>query len=543
MDTISQFFASSGFMPHGYCFHWSPGLLWTYVGADTVIALSYYSIPVALWTFTRRRTDVPFSWLFLMFAGFIFACGTTHLTGVLDIWQPAYWLDASIKTITAVMSLAAAVVIWMLMPSALALPTPRELERINRDLSREVAARREAEDGLQVLNQQLEQRVAERTAELETANGVLRNQASLLELSQDPIFSCDMAGRILYWNRGAEDLYGFMRAEALGKVAHTLLQTTFVTPHEQIMAELLRAGRWGGELVKRKADGTHVVVTSRWSLQRDNTGHPALILETNNDITERKRMEDALQQAQSDLARMNRVLVVGEMTASIAHEVNQPIATVITNATAGLRWLDAHPPALEEVRQSLMCIVKDGSRAGEVLSRVRSLVKKAPPRIELWDLNDAVGEVVALTRPELLRHDIVLRNDLAYDVPLVKGDRVQLQQVLINLIVNAVEAMTGVHDRPRELTIKTAKAGSAIATVEVRDTGTGFGPGRSDRLFQSFYTTKAEGMGMGLAISRSIVESHGGRLEAAPNEPHGAVFRFTLPTEEDAHANQEILRS
>ncbi|WP_175108579.1 PAS domain S-box protein, partial [Pararobbsia alpina] len=177
----------------------------------------------------------------------------------------------------------------------------------------------------------------------------LRNQASLLDLTHDPIFSRDMDGKILYWNRGAEELYGFKGAQALGAIAHTLLQTTFVTPVEQIMAKLLREGRWEGELVNRKVDGTPVVVTSRWSLQNDHAGQPALILESNNDISERKRMEDALQQAQSALARLNRVLVVGEMTASIAHEVNQPLAAVITNADAGLRWLDAHPPNLEEV--------------------------------------------------------------------------------------------------------------------------------------------------------------------------------------------------
>ena len=371
----------------------------------------------------------------------------------------------------------------------------------------------------------------------------LRRQASLLDLTHDPIFARGMDGKIRYWNRGAEELYGFKRAEALGAVAHTLLQTKFVTPLEQIMAELLREGRWEGELVKRKADGTPVIVTSRWSLQRDTAGRPAMILETNNDITERKRMDDALQQTQADLARMNRILVLGEMTASIAHEVKQPIAAVITNANAGLHWLDAHPPALEEVRQVFKRILQDGSRAGEVLGRVRALVKKVSPRIESLNLNDVIGEVVALTRQELLRNRVVLRNALSYDIPLVKGDRIQLQQVLINLIVNAVEAMTGEHDRPRELTISTARAGPDTAKVEVRDTGPGLDPRHLDLLFQSFFTTKAEGMGMGLAICRSIVEAHGGRLEATPNEPHGAVFRFTLPTEEDAHASQTVLRS
>ncbi|CAB3769993.1 Adaptive-response sensory-kinase SasA [Paraburkholderia solisilvae] len=363
------------------------------------------------------------------------------------------------------------------------------------------------------------------------AVSTLRNQASLLDLSHDPVFSRRMDGKILYWNRGAEVLYGFKRAEALGAVAHTLLQTTFVTPIEQIMSTLLREGHWEGELINRKADGTSVVVTTRWSLQRDNAGQPSLILETSNDVSERKRMEDALQQARSDLARLNRVLVAGEMTASIAHEVNQPIAAVVTNAHAGLRWLNAQPPTLEEVRQALTRIAEDGRRAGEVVSRVRALFRKVPPRIERWDLNESIGEAATLTRPELLRNGVVLRRDFSDGVLLVKGDRVQVQQVLINLIVNAVESMNEVHDRPRELTIRTAKVDSGIATIEARDTGAGFEPAHLDRLFQPFYTTKAEGIGLGLAISRSIVEAHGGRLEAAPNKPHGAIFRFTLPTE------------
>jgi two-component system sensor kinase FixL len=375
------------------------------------------------------------------------------------------------------------------------------------------------------------------------AESTLRSQASLLDLTHDPVFSRDMDGKILYWNRGAEELYGFRRAEALGAAAHALLQTTSVAPIEQIMATLLRDGRWEGELANRKEDGTSVTVMSRWSLQRDKAGRPALILETNEDISERRRIENALREAQADLARLNRVLVVGEMTASIAHEVNQPIAAIVANARAGLLWLDTQPPALEEVRLALRRIDKDGSRAGEVVSRVRGLVKKVPPRIERWDLSEAVDEVVALTRPELLRNSVILRNDLSDDVRVVKGDRVQLQQVLMNLAVNAIEAMTGVHGRLRVLTISTARADPDTVLVEVRDTGTGIDPGHLDRLFKSFYTTKADGMGMGLAISRTIVEAHGGRLEAMPNEPHGAVFRFTLLTRENAQASPELLRS
>jgi C4-dicarboxylate-specific signal transduction histidine kinase len=250
------------------------------------------------------------------------------------------------------------------------------------------------------------------------------------------------------------------------------------------------------------------------------------------DITDRQRAEEALQQAQADLARLNRVMLLGEMTASIAHEVNQPIAATVTNAHAGLRWLGAQPPDLEEARQALGRIVRDGSRAGEVIDRIRALVKKVPPRRELLDINEAIRDVIALTQTEVQHNRVRLQTRLADELALVPADRVQLQQVIMNLLVNAVEAMSSVDGGPRGLTIASGKDDANAVFVEVQDTGPGIDPAELDRLFQSFYTTKPDGIGMGLAISRSILEAHGGRLSAAPNRPHGAIFRFTLPAEE-----------
>ncbi len=247
------------------------------------------------------------------------------------------------------------------------------------------------------------------------------------------------------------------------------------------------------------------------------------------DITEPKRAEEALHQAQADLARLNRVMLLGEMTASIAHEVNQPIAAVITNASAGLRWLGARQPDLDEVRQALARIVRDGTRAGAVIGRIRALVKKVPPRREPLDINEVIREVVALTQTETQRNAIGLQSRLADDPPRVSADRVQLQQVMINLIINAIEAMAGTGDGPRDLTIVSGTDDANDLIIEVQDTGPGLDPEKLDRLFQSFYTTKPDGIGMGLAISRSIAEAHGGCLSAAPNQPRGAVFRLTLP--------------
>jgi PAS domain S-box-containing protein len=250
------------------------------------------------------------------------------------------------------------------------------------------------------------------------------------------------------------------------------------------------------------------------------------------DITDRKRAEEALQQAQVDLTRLNRVMLLGEMTASIAHEVNQPISAVITNASAGLRWLGATLPDLREVRQALDRIVRDGARAGEVIARIRALVRKVPPHRDLLDINDTIREVISLTQTEMQRNGVGLVSRFPDRLPLVSADRVQLQQVMINLIVNAIEAMAGTAGRLRELTIASGTDDAHDLFVEVRDTGPGFEPEQLDQLFQSFYTTKPDGIGMGLAISRSIAEAHGGRLSAAPNKPRGAVFRLTLPIEE-----------
>ena len=256
---------------------------------------------------------------------------------------------------------------------------------------------------------------------------------------------------------------------------------------------------------------------------------------TSIDVTERKRAEEErerLRRLEAELAHANRVNTLGELTTSIAHEVSQPLGAMVASAGACARWLAADPPAMAEARSALDNIVADGKRAREVIARIRALTKRQVPRMDLLDLNRKILEVLAFTEQELRSHDIVLETRLDSTLPQVTGDRVQLQQVLLNLIVNAIEAMSAVNDRPRELTIVSAQGTDGVV-VEVRDSGIGLDPDRAERVFEAFYTTKAEGLGIGLSISRSIVEAHGGRLWAAPNQPHGAVFRFSLPVAED----------
>ena len=238
---------------------------------------------------------------------------------------------------------------------------------------------------------------------------------------------------------------------------------------------------------------------------------------------------EALREAQTELAHVNRVTTMGQLAASIAHEVNQPIAGAVTNADAGLRWLSARPPNLEEVRQAFERIIKDGNRAGDVIGRVRNLIKKAPPRNDPLDVNEMLLEVVALTRGELPRNGVSLQTQLSEGLPLIHGDRVQLQQVILNLILNAIEAMSEVSEGSRELLVSTGNEQSGAVLVAVRDSGPGLDPASLDQLFDAFYTTKPGGMGMGLSICRSIVEVHRGRIWAEANVPQGATFQFTLP--------------
>ena len=251
------------------------------------------------------------------------------------------------------------------------------------------------------------------------------------------------------------------------------------------------------------------------------------------DITERKHAEEALQRAQTELAHVTRVTTLGEMTASIAHEVNQPLGAIVGNADVCLRWLAGEAPELEQVREALSDIVKDGHRASEVIARIRALVKKETLQKTRLDINEVIGEAVALASPEAQRKRIRMRTERATDLPSVLGDRVQLRQVILNLIMNGIEAMTGVEETARDLVLRSSRDGKQTVRISVQDCGVGLDPQETKRIFAPFHTTKPGGMGMGLAICRSIVEAHGGRLWTTPNPGPGATFQFTLPCDSE----------
>jgi PAS domain S-box-containing protein len=389
------------------------------------------------------------------------------------------------------------------------------------------------------LNQDLEQRVAERTLQLEALNHALRKEIaerkraeealrqtqtrteSVLESVADIHILFDRGWHYLYVNRAAVRAIGSPREQILGRTLWELFPDIIGTELDRQYRRAM------GERFPVVFDFYYPTLNTWW----ENRFYPApeglSVFATN--ITDRKSAERVLQETQAKLARVTRVLAMGELAAAIAHEVNQPLAAIVTNANFCLRQLAGAAPDTGKLREAISEIVNDGTRASEVISRIRALLQKgAPERVEL-DINQVIEEVAVLLRDELTRNHVSLRTDLGADLPRVSGDRVQLQQVVINLVMNGIEAMRSLAHLPRELFIKSARNHNAVL-IQVQDSGEGLDPQQAEHIFEPFFTTKPEGIGMGLSISRSIVESHGGRLWAESSSK-GALFQFTLPAQ------------
>jgi PAS domain S-box-containing protein len=373
----------------------------------------------------------------------------------------------------------------------------------------------------------------------ETLDGLRRSEARLEEaqrIAHVGYWELDLETNRITWSDETYRIFGLTPQEPPITVAglKDLIHPEDRRLWSEASAGALHGPRYDVEYRVVRPNGELRIVHSQGDVMRDEAGRPRRMFGTIQDITERKRAEEGLRDAQMELAHVNRVATMGQLSASIAHEVNQPVAAVLINADVALHWLSTQTPDLGQARQALGRIVKNGQRAGEIIGRIRALIKKVAPQKDRLDVNEAILEVIALTRSELVRSSVSLQAELASDLPPVEGDRIQLQQVLLNLIINAVEAMRGVSEGARELWIGTRTDASGGVLVEVRDTGPGVDPQSLDRLFDAFYTTKDSGMGMGLSICRSIIEAHGGRVWATASLPQGAVFQFTLPAQPQA---------
>jgi two-component system, LuxR family, sensor kinase FixL len=381
-------------------------------------------------------------------------------------------------------------------------------------------------------------KVARDITERKLAEQALRETAArlrtLTETAVDGVILIDARGVVLMFNPACEKLFGYSAGTVIGENVKMLMPEPYRHEHDRYITnyrdtrdpKIIGIGR---EVLGRRKDGsTFPMDLSVGEARQDGE---SIFVGIIRDLTSRKRTEAELEQARGELVRVARVTTLGELTAAIAHEVNQPLTGLVSSGNACLRWLAGDAPNLEAARESVERMISAGSRAGEVISRIRALVGKSPPLRDWLNINDAITEVIALVRGEVQRNHISLRTKLSTDVPLVLGDRIQLQQVILNLMLNAIEAMSEVSHLTRELSVLSVKDGPNGALVTVQDSGIGLDQAALDRIFGAFYSTKPHGMGIGLAVSQTIIQAHGGRLWASSNEPRGAIFRFRLPAE------------
>jgi PAS domain S-box-containing protein len=468
-------------------------------------------------------------------AWLLFGCAVLTIISALGVWLGLRLAAASLLYITVVivLSMAGSVVPAILLALIAALSL--DYLFVDPKFSFEIA---QPQDAISIVvfvfAAALVAALVERTRRL-GESAALREQLQLIiDTIPAVVWSSLPDGSIEFLNRRFRD-YAGMSAAAQGTAWLDILH-----PDDRAQggwATVFANGEpFEKEVRLRAVDASYRRFLLRFVPLRDHRGGIAKWYASSTDIEDLKQAEEALRErehylreAQAELAHVNRVTTAGQLAASIAHEVAQPVAASVTNANAALRWLGAEPPELDEVRAAVGRIVRDGRRASDILSRIRGLVRKAPPRKDQFDVNETITDVLALTRAELRRHRIAVQTRLAPDLPTVAADRVQVQQVMLNLILNAIEAMSETSDERRELLIVSETDGAEAVKIAVYDSGPGLPAEVLAGLFSPFYTTKAAGMGMGLAICRSIVEGHGGRVWATPNEPRGAIFEFTLP--------------
>lgn len=495
-ETLSNLFTSEGFEPHGHCFLWQRPLLWLYVASDSLIAFSYYMIPIALIIFVRKRQDLAFNWVFLMFSAFIFACGTTHVLGIWKLWEPVYWLDGSIKAITAGLSVATAVTLWPLIPKAVALPSPRELEAVNQELQLQIAER---ESAVQKLKQ---------------TETLFR---SLLESAPDAMVIVDPDGIIALVNSQTEKLFGYDRQELLGKPVERLVPARFTERHKNHRALFsrnphVRPMGSGMELFAVRRDGSEFPVEI--SLSPIETGGEVLMSAAIRDIAERKQAERLLQEKE-------RLATLGTTAAVFAHEIGNPlngISTSLQIVKSVLETADKIDPVLQE---TLDIAFQEVQRLATLLADYRTFARPQRLNLRQADVTQIVEEVLSVQMPGYRATNVLLVTRLE-KVPGMLIDREKIKQVILNLCKNSVEAMPD----GGTLTVKTYPCDDGVV-LEVSDTGEGIPHGLD--VFQLFRTTKPEGTGLGLPIVQQIISEHKGSIKYHSEIGRGTTFTIVLP--------------
>ncbi len=522
LELIGKLF-DSNFMPHGFCYLWKPELIWLHVISDGLIALCYYSIPLSLFYFVRRRRDAPFHWMFLMFAAFILSCGSTHAMEVWTIWHGTYWLSGVTKAVTAGLSVATAIGLVRLVPEALALPSPSQLRAANLELEEEVRHRVAAERDVKVLNETLEGRVAERTAELEREIG-LRREADerfrlAVEAAPNAMVMSDGEGKIVLVNSQAERLSGYLREELIGR-----------------RVEMVVPGNAGGEGRAVRKDRGEVPVEVRLNPIRAEGGE--WVLTSIVDITERKRSEEERRRLEAQMQHAQKLESLGVLAGGIAHDFNNLLVSILGNAGLALMQLAPEAPARETVR----AIEAAAIRSAELTKQLLAYSGRGKFVIEPLDLSHLAAEmshILGVTIPKKVK----VRTRLAAGLPTVEADAGQIQQVVMNLITNAAEA---VGDQAGDIVVSTGEVEADRAYLadsflddhlregryvylEVTDSGCGMDKETQAKIFDPFFTTKFTGRGLGLAAVLGIIRGHKGSVRVYSEPGKGTAFKVLLP--------------
>jgi PAS domain S-box-containing protein len=520
----------SDFMAHGFCYRWRPEIVWLHVGSDALIALAYYSIPVTLVYFVRKRRDLPFHWIFLMFGAFILGCGATHAAEVWTVWHGTYRLAGVIKLVTAALSIGTAIGLVRIVPDAMALPSPARLAAVNRELEQEARVRLRRETEIEELNAGLERRVRERTAELELANRELQNEIHqreraeerfrlAVESSPNPIVMVNQSARIVLVNAEAERLFGYGRAELLGQRIEILIPESLRDDHEGMRSAFLanpqaRVMGSGGELRAQRKDGSQFPVEI--ALNPVETAEGTWVLSSIVDMTfQRQKMES-----------------VGVLASGIAHDFNNLLGSILADAELAQADLEDGLSPMDQLR-SIQAV---SIRAAEIVRELMIYAGQEEAHREPVDVLGLVEEMLALLKVSISK-DAVLKTDLANGLPPVAGNAPQLRQVVMNLILNASEALGGRGGTiciSTSLVMRNGESGADHLKLEVSDTGVGISDEEKAKIFDPFFTTKFAGRGLGLAVVQGIVRGHRGSIQVISAPREGTTFQILLPCESAA---------